>query len=108
LKYTPSSGRIEVSGRYQSNSVYISILDTGCGIAEDELPHIFERFYRGDKVRSRTQGGTGLGLSIAQWIVDAHGGVIRVYSKVNMGTKVELLFPRKHRGQAETGGLGKV
>jgi two-component system sensor histidine kinase CiaH len=108
LKYTPSSGRIEVSGRYQSNSVYISILDTGCGIAEDELPHIFERFYRGDKVRSRTQGGTGLGLSIAQWIVDAHGGVIRVHSKVNTGTKVELLFPRKHRGQAETGGLGKV
>jgi two-component system sensor histidine kinase CiaH len=108
LKYTPSSGRIEVSGRYQSNSVYISILDTGCGIAEDELPHIFERFYRGDKVRSRTQGGTGLGLSIAQWIVDAHGGVIRVHSKVNAGTKVELLFPRKHRGQAETGGLGKV
>jgi two-component system, OmpR family, sensor histidine kinase CiaH len=108
LKYTPSSGRIEVSGRYQSNSVYISISDSGCGIAEDELPHIFERFYRGDKVRSRTQGGTGLGLSIAQWIVDAHGGVIRVHSKVNTGTKVELLFPRKHRGQAETGGLGKV
>jgi two-component system sensor histidine kinase CiaH len=108
LKYTPSSGRIEVSGRYQSNSVYISISDSGCGIAEDELPHIFERFYRGDKVRSRTQGGTGLGLSIAQWIVDAHGGVIRVHSKVNAGTKVELLFPRKHRGQAETGGLGKV
>lgn len=107
LKYTPSSGRIEVNGRYQSNSVYISISDSGYGIAEDELPHIFERFYRGDKVRSRTQGGTGLGLSIAQWIVDAHGGVIRVNSKVNMGTKVELLFPRRHR-VAETSGRGKV
>jgi two-component system sensor histidine kinase CiaH len=96
LKYTPTSGWIEVTGRYQSNFVYISISDSGCGIAEDELPHIFERFYRGDKARSRTQGGTGLGLSIAQWIVDAQGGVIRVHSKVNAGTKVELLFPGKH------------
>jgi two-component system sensor histidine kinase CiaH len=97
LKYTPPSGRIELAGRYQSNSVYISVTDTGCGIAEDELPHIFERFYRGDKVRSRAEGGTGLGLSIAQWIVDTHGGAIRVDSKINSGTKVELLFPRKKR-----------
>jgi two-component system sensor histidine kinase CiaH len=103
LKYTPSSGRIEVAGRYQSNFVYISVSDDGCGIAEDELPHIFERFYRGDKVRSRAEGGTGLGLSIAQWIVEEHGGVIRVDSKVLTGTKVELLFPRKKRGLAETG-----
>jgi two-component system, OmpR family, sensor histidine kinase CiaH len=97
LKYTPSSGRIEVTGHYQSNSIHISITDSGCGIAEDELPHIFERFYRGDKSRSRSHGGTGLGLSIAQWIVFAHGGVIRVNSIVNKGTKVELLFPRKQR-----------
>jgi signal transduction histidine kinase len=95
LKYTPPSGRIEVAGRYQSNFVFISVSDNGCGIAEDELPHVFERFYRGDKVRSRAEGGTGLGLSIAQWIVEAHGGVIRIDSKINTGTKVELLFPRK-------------
>jgi two-component system sensor histidine kinase CiaH len=97
LKYTPPSGQIEVAGRYQSNFVYISVSDSGCGIAEDELPHVFERFYRGDKVRSRSEGGTGLGLSIAQWIVDAHGGVIRIDSKINTGTKVELIFPRKKR-----------
>jgi two-component system sensor histidine kinase CiaH len=97
LKYTPPSGHIEVAGRYQSNYVYISVSDSGCGIAEDELPHVFERFYRGDKVRSRAEGGTGLGLSIAQWIVDAHGGIIRIESKINVGTKVELLFPRKKR-----------
>ncbi|WEK54415.1 MAG: HAMP domain-containing sensor histidine kinase [Candidatus Cohnella colombiensis] len=95
LKFTPPSGRIEVAGRYQSNHVYISVSDNGCGIAEDELPHIFDRFYRGDKIRSRSEGGTGLGLSIAQWIVDVHGGVIRIESKVDQGTKVELLFPRK-------------
>ncbi|MBW7452726.1 sensor histidine kinase [Paenibacillus sepulcri] len=102
LKYTPSSGRIEVVGRYQGHSVYISVSDNGCGIAEDELPYVFDRFYRGDKVRSRAEGGTGLGLSIAEWIVDVHGGTIRIDSKVNMGTQVELLFPRKRRGQTET------
>jgi two-component system sensor histidine kinase CiaH len=95
LKYTPPSGRIEVAGRYQSNTVYISVKDSGYGISVDDLPHIFERFYRGDKVRSRAKGGTGLGLSIAQWIVDAHGGVIRIDSKINKGTNVELFFPRK-------------
>jgi two-component system, OmpR family, sensor histidine kinase CiaH len=108
LKFTPSSGRIEVTGRYQSNSVYIRISDSGCGITEEELPHIFERFYRGDQVRSRTQDGTGLGLSIAQWIVNAHGGIIRVSSKENIGTKVELLFPRKQRGPAESSGVGRL
>jgi signal transduction histidine kinase len=97
LKYTSPTGRIEVVGRYQSHFVYISVSDNGCGIAEDELPHVFERFYRGDKVRSRSEGGIGLGLSIAQWIVDAHGGVIRIDSKLNIGTKVELLFPKKKR-----------
>jgi len=103
LKYTPSAGRIEIAGRYQAGSVAISITDTGCGIAEEDLPHIFERFYRGDKARSRTLGGTGLGLSIARWIVDAHDGTIRVTSKVNEGTRVEVLFSRKQRSAAETG-----
>jgi two-component system sensor histidine kinase CiaH len=97
LKYTSSSGRIVITGHYQANYVYISVTDNGCGIAEDELPHVFERFYRGDKVRSRAEGGTGLGLSIAQWIVEEHGGSIRIDSKVTAGTKVELLFPRKNK-----------
>lgn len=96
LKYTSSAGRITLTSRYQAHSVYISVSDEGCGIPEEELPHVFERFYRGDKVRSRTEGGTGLGLSIAQWIVDEHGGVIHIDSKVNVGTRVEVLFPRKN------------
>ncbi len=104
LKYTPPSGRIEVTGRNQSHSVYIRIADTGCGIAEEDLPHVFERFYRGDKARSRSLGGSGLGLSIARWIVDAHGGVIRIHSKVNVGTEVELLFQRKQRELEENCG----
>jgi len=97
LKYTPPSGRIEIAGRYQSQFVYVSVTDNGSGIAKEDLPHVFERFYRGDKVRSRAEGGTGLGLSIARWIVDAHGGTIRMDSKVDQGTKVEVLFPRKKR-----------
>ncbi|MNT17714.1 Alkaline phosphatase synthesis sensor protein PhoR [compost metagenome] len=95
LKYTPESGVIKVSGRYQSNQVYICVSDSGCGIAENELPYIFDRFYRGDKVRSRTEGGTGLGLSIAKWIVEVHGGDIHIHSRVGDGTRTELLFPRK-------------
>jgi two-component system sensor histidine kinase CiaH len=101
LKYTPESGEIRVAGRYaSSHAVSIVISDTGCGIAEEDLPRVFERFYRGDKSRSRSQGGTGLGLSIAEWIVEAHGGSIRIHSKVNEGTQVEILLPRKPRGIA--------
>ncbi|MFC5651623.1 sensor histidine kinase [Paenibacillus solisilvae] len=101
LKYTPESGEIRVTGRYASSqAVSIVIADTGCGIAAEDLPRVFERFYRSDKSRSRSQGGTGLGLSIAEWIVEAHGGSIRVHSKVNEGTQVEMLFPRKPLGIA--------
>ncbi|MDQ0495923.1 sensor histidine kinase [Paenibacillus brasilensis] len=95
LKYTLPNGQIKVAGRYQNHSVYISVSDSGCGIPEAELPHVFDRFYRGDKARSRTEGGAGLGLSIAQWIVEVHGGSIRVHSEINKGTQVELFFPRK-------------
>ncbi|MBB6674450.1 sensor histidine kinase [Cohnella nanjingensis] len=94
FKFTQPEGRIKITGRYASHSVLIRIEDNGCGISEDDLPHIFERFYRGDKSRSRAAGGTGLGLSIAEWIVKAHGGKIRVQSAVHVGTTVVLLFPR--------------
>lgn len=95
LKYTPESGVIKVTGRYQSNQVYVCVSDNGYGIAENELPYIFDRFYRGDKVRSHTEGGTGLGLSIAKWIVEVHDGDIHIHSRVGDGTRIELFFPRK-------------
>lgn len=95
LKYTPVDGQIRITGRVQSNEVSISISDTGIGISKEDLPYIFERFYRGDKVRSRMEGGTGLGLSIARWIADVHGGNIRVHSEIAAGTEVQLFFPRK-------------
>ncbi|WP_164472567.1 sensor histidine kinase [Cohnella candidum] len=96
LKYTPPAGRIEIAALSHHHSVVIWVTDTGSGISEEDLPYVFERFYRGDKARSRTHGGTGLGLSIARWIVEAHGGTIRISSKVGEGTRVEIQFPRKH------------
>ncbi|MBO7743778.1 sensor histidine kinase [Paenibacillus sp. MWE-103] len=97
LKYTASSGRIVITARSEGQLVYISVTDNGKGIADEDLPYLFERFYRGDKARSRAEGGTGLGLSIAQWIMNAHDGSIRIDSKLGEGTKVELLFPRRAR-----------
>ncbi|MDG0793929.1 cell wall metabolism sensor histidine kinase WalK [Cohnella ginsengisoli] len=94
FKYTSFTGRIQVSGEFRSHSVYLSVADTGCGIPKEDLPHVFERFYRGDKARSRSQGGTGLGLSIAKWIVEAHRGTIRIRSEIGLGTKAEVWIPR--------------
>ncbi|RED54726.1 sensor histidine kinase [Cohnella lupini] len=95
LKYTPAHGKIELIARYQSHFVNISVKDTGFGIEKEDLPYIFDRFYRGNKARTHEDEGTGLGLSIAKWIVKVHDGVIRVESKLNVGTHFEMLFPRK-------------
>ncbi|MFC3747046.1 sensor histidine kinase [Paenibacillus sp. GCM10012306] len=97
LKYTPSNGKIEVTGKASAHHISVVVLDTGRGIPKEEIPYLFDRFYRGDKSRSRIDGGTGLGLSIAKWIVDAHGGTIRIESSSGMGTRFELHFPRKKK-----------
>jgi signal transduction histidine kinase len=73
--------------------VRISVADTGIGIAEQDLPHVFDRFWRADKARSREQGGAGLGLSIAHWIVDMHHGTISVQSKLGGGSIFEVNLP---------------
>lgn len=93
LKYTCQSGYIQVICRKQSNMVLMQVRDTGCGIVASDLPYIFDRFFRGDKVRSRKNGGAGLGLSIAQWIVDKHEGKIWVESEVGKGTQVYVTLP---------------
>jgi two-component system sensor histidine kinase CiaH len=95
IKYTPEQGEITVTCRQQRHFAEISIKDTGIGISKQDLPHIFDRFYRGDKVRSRSDGGYGLGLSIAKWIVEAHKGEIRVESHLGIGTHFILTFPLK-------------
>ncbi|MEI6579019.1 MAG: ATP-binding protein [Eubacteriales bacterium] len=93
IKYTAQNGSIEVNLKIENEHVTIIISDTGIGIAKEDLPHIFDRFYRVDKARSRQFGGSGLGLSIAKWIVDIHGGSIEVESNVGKGTKMRIRLP---------------
>jgi signal transduction histidine kinase len=95
LKYTNEKGSISVSCKRDGNSVTIVVSDTGIGISSEDIPFIFDRFYRADKMRSRITEGTGLGLSIAKWIVDAHGGRIRVESEVGAGSRFLVTLPAR-------------
>jgi two-component system sensor histidine kinase BaeS len=80
LQYTPSGGRVSLVARREGEKVRLSIQDTGVGISPEHLPHVFERFYRVDKSRSRAGGGSGIGLTIARHLVEAHGGQIEAAS----------------------------
>lgn len=93
IRYTPKGGDIEISALPQNGNVTVTIKDTGIGIPEDEIPHIFDRFYRVDKARSREDGGTGLGLNICEWIVKAHQGSIEVESRLGKGTTIHVTLP---------------
>lgn len=95
MKYTNENGRISVSCHRQPHGVEICVRDTGIGIHTEDLPFVFDRFFRGDKVRSRANEGSGLGLSIAKWIVGAHGGSIRAESTAGVGTSVCVNLPSK-------------
>lgn len=93
IKFTQQMGIINISATKIFDKVKIVIEDNGIGIPQEEIPKIFDRFYRVDKVRSRSAGGSGLGLSIVKWIVEAHGGSISIESDVGKGTKVIVLLP---------------
>lgn len=80
LQYTPAGGTVTISALQEKNYVLIRITDTGIGIAPEDLPHIFERFYRADRSRARSSGGSGIGLTIAKLLAEAHGGFIRAES----------------------------
>jgi two-component system sensor histidine kinase BaeS len=80
LQYTPSGGKVTISARAQDGEIHIAVADTGIGIPPEHLPHLFTRFYRVDKSRSRAGGGSGIGLTIARHLVEAHGGRIWVVS----------------------------
>jgi two-component system, OmpR family, phosphate regulon sensor histidine kinase PhoR len=94
VKYTPSGGRVAVTGHAGPSGYEISVSDTGAGIPAEDLERIFERFYRVDKARDRATGGTGLGLAIVKHIAEAHGGQVRVSSTVGSGSRFTVLFPR--------------
>ena len=94
VKYTPAGGRIRVRWRSADGQVFLEVEDTGIGIPEQDLPHIFERFYRVDKARSRELGGTGLGLSIVKHLVQAMHGTVRATSRLGQGTTFCVQLPR--------------
>ncbi|HUX33010.1 MAG TPA: HAMP domain-containing sensor histidine kinase [Gemmatimonadaceae bacterium] len=96
IKYTPRGGRVEMTLSHRNNNaVAFAVRDTGLGISAADLPYVFERFWRADRVRSRAseRGGFGLGLAIAQWIVQAHGGTLTVQSRLGRGSVFTVLLP---------------
>jgi len=93
LRHTANGGRVSVWAQRTARGVEVTVSDTGEGIRAEDLPHIFERFYRGEKSRNRGTGGAGLGLAIARGIVQAHGGDIKVESQVGKGTQFTFHIP---------------
>jgi heavy metal sensor kinase len=93
ITYTPTGGRVGLSCVRDGSFARVTVVDSGAGIAPEDLPRVFDRFYRADRARVRTSGGSGLGLPIAQWIVRAHGGRIRVESHPGLGTTVTVWLP---------------
>ncbi|MFC2066244.1 ATP-binding protein [Chloroflexota bacterium] len=93
IRHTPSGGSITVTTKNDEGGLTISVADTGEGIAQEDLPYVFERFYRSGSSRSREEGGTGLGLAIVRQMVEAHGGKVWVESKMGTGSIFSILLP---------------
>ena len=93
LKFTPAGGTVKLAIDTDERQVSLSVRDTGIGIGADHLPHIFDRFYRVDRARSRAQGGAGLGLAIVWWIAEVHGGTIDVESQLERGSVFRVRLP---------------
>jgi signal transduction histidine kinase len=93
IRHTPSGGSISLATQVAPEGVQVEVADTGEGISSEDLPHIFDQFFRGEKSRSRETGGAGLGLAIAKRIVEAHHGRIWVESQVGQGTRFSFILP---------------
>lgn len=93
IRYTHEKGAVDIEVCRNENQAIISISDNGIGIAEEHLPHIFDRFYRTDEARNRSHGGTGLGLAIVKGITEAHDGKIEVFSTPGKGSKFQVSLP---------------
>jgi two-component system sensor histidine kinase ArlS len=90
IKYTPPGEPISVSAAMEGDVAKVSVQDSGIGISPEDLPHIFDRFFRSDNSRARKTGGTGLGLSIAKWILDRHNAEVEVLSREDLGTRITI------------------
>ena len=93
LRYVPAGGSVTVEAVAEDGAVVFTVTDTGSGISQDDLPHVFDRFWRADKSRSRTTGGSGLGLAIVRKLVEAHGGTVGVTSTTGVGTTFRVRLP---------------
>ena len=93
IKFNRPNGEVRVETRSLDGNACITISDTGIGIPSEDLPRIFERFYRVDKARSRAMGGTGLGLSIVRHVIEQMGGSLKVDSELGEGSRFTLLIP---------------
>ena len=98
IRHTPLGGRVEASLEAAGSDYLIRVTDTGTGIAPEALPHLFERFYRGDAARSRQDGGFGLGLAIVKWVAESHGGSVGVSSQPGAGSIFTVTLPRRSAG----------
>lgn len=94
IRYTNAGGHIVVKAKQVDEKVLVEVIDEGVGIPNEDLPHVFDRFYRGEKSRNRATGGAGLGLAIAVGIIHAHGGEIIVESPPGEGTRLTFILPR--------------
>ena len=93
VRYTPAQGSIRLSAGTLGTAAWLEIQDGGIGIAPEDVPRIFDRFFRADPARARQSGGTGLGLSIARWIVERHDGRFEVVSRPELGTRIRVYLP---------------
>jgi signal transduction histidine kinase len=105
VKYTNAGGRIRFDLSAADGCAEVTVADTGVGITPEELPYIFDRFWRADKVRSRSMGGVGLGLSIARWIVERHRGKISVRSEAGRGSQFVTRLPLARETAARSGAV---
>jgi two-component system sensor histidine kinase CiaH len=103
-KYAGENATVTVRGRQVGNNIKISVIDTGQGVSDADKQHLFDRFYRVDKARSRSTGGHGLGLSIAKWVVTGHRGTINVVDTKPHGTTFNITLPRSQKLSPELGG----
>lgn len=94
LRHTPAGGQVKLHAYPARNGVVVEVSDTGEGIRPEDIPHVFEQFFRGERSRSRATGGSGLGLAIAKAIVEAHGGQIRAESTLGKGTRFTFTLPQ--------------
>ncbi|MEC3893275.1 sensor histidine kinase [Nocardiopsis sp. LDBS1602] len=107
LRHTPEGGTVTVGAHRAGSQVVIRVADTGVGIAEEDLPHVFDRFWRADRSRNRRTGGSGLGLAIVRGLVELHGGSVTADSTVGEGTTFTLRLPLNGRPEGDTDDTGR-